>query len=280
MAKRGLGRGLGSLIPGLSQNKKLQFEEVLVSQIEPNPNQPRKHYDQAAFGELVSSISSHGLVQPVVVKRKGIGFELIAGERRWRAAKEAGLKTIPAIVRSSDTIESLKIALIENIQRQDLNPLEQARGYQQLMTLSNLTQTELADKLGKSRTAVTNILRLLQLPPSIQKLVQESQISFGHARALLGVEDKNKQLALANQVVSKALSVRETERLVKLSKITAPPARRPIPNPFKQIARQLCQALDTKVKVKAAKLKGKGKLEIEFNSEEQLKELAKRLLAK
>lgn len=272
MAKRGLGRGLSSLIPTLGSTADVVLEEIPVGDISPSPNQPRKQFDQEAFEELVASIGRHGLVQPVVVRPKGSGFELVAGERRWRAAKEAGLKTVPAIVKQSTDGQSLELALIENIQREDLNALEEAAAYQKLIGDFKLTQAELADRVGKNRTTITNTLRLLQLPDSIKQLILEGQLSSGHARALLALENEDQQRKLAEKVLAEGLSVRQTESLVRLWQLAADgaPARPPVRS-FGTAARQLAGALSARVRVRMSG--GKGKIEIEFKSEEELKRI-------
>lgn len=268
MVKKGLGRGLSALIPGLSSDQNL-LEEVAVNEIEPNPHQPRKNFDQEGFLELVASVKQHGVIQPVVVRRKNNGYEIVAGERRWRAAKEAGLKTVPALVRNSTDVESLEIALIENIQRENLNPLEEALAYQQLATICGCTHADLAEKVGKNRVTITNTLRLLQLPQEIQRLILENKLSSGHAKAVLICQKPENQIKLANKIAAEGLSVREAEQLAKLTNLeSAKTSKATAPLELKRAARKLGKLLGFKVKVKVAR--GKTKLEIEVNSVEKL----------
>lgn len=219
MARRsGLGKGLGALIPndltGPSDNATLR--ELQVSQIEPNQHQPRGTFDEEALVQLTDSIRELGVLQPILVRPAGHDrYELIAGERRWRAAKRAGLQTIPAVVRTIDETASLEQALVENLHREDLQPMEEAAAYQQLIEEFNLSHDDVARRVGKSRSAVSNMLRLFQLPPSIQKLVADRQLSAGHARALLGTPDRAFQEALARRAVAEQLSVRDVEEAVR-----------------------------------------------------------------
>jgi ParB family chromosome partitioning protein len=215
--RSGLGRGLGSLIPTeVSGEKGSAFLEIPVSSIRPNAHQPRSNFDEESLAALTASVREVGVLQPVLVRAAGEdAFELIAGERRWRAAKRAGLQVIPAIVRDATDVHSVEAALIENLHRQDLNPLEEAGAYQQLIEDFGLTHEQLSIRVGKSRAAITNTLRLFQLPPSVQKLVGEGQLSAGHARALLGTPDRSFQEALARRAVSEQLSVRAVEDAVR-----------------------------------------------------------------
>jgi ParB family chromosome partitioning protein len=218
--RSGLGRGLGALIPpeatGAGGGGASALRDVPVTAIRPNPNQPRNHFDEESLSALAASVRELGVLQPVLVREVGDGdYELIAGERRWRAAKRAGLPTIPVVVRTADDLASLEQAVVENLHRQDLNPLEEAAAYQQLLEDFKMTHETLASRVGKSRAAVTNMLRLFQLPPSIQKLVAEGSLSAGHARALLGTPDRAFQEALARKVVQDGLSVRAVEEAVR-----------------------------------------------------------------
>jgi ParB family chromosome partitioning protein len=211
--RSGLGRGLGALIPpeasGAGGGGVSALRDVPVTAIRPNPNQPRSHFDEESLSALAASVRELGVLQPVLVRELGEGdYELIAGERRWRAAKRAGLPTIPVVVRTADDLASLEQAVVENLHRQDLNPLEEAAAYQQLLEDFQMTHETLASRVGKSRATVTNMLRLFQLPPGIQKLVAEGSLSAGHARALLGTPDRAFQEALARKVVQDGLSVR------------------------------------------------------------------------
>lgn len=271
--KGGLGRGLGALIPSLGQTE-IQYEELPVSSIRPNPRQPRKHYDLESFQELVESIRQFGLVQPVVVRPRGEAFELVAGERRWRAAREAGLTAIPALIRNSTEAESLEMALVENLQREDLNAIEEAAAYRLLIDEFNITQTELAERVGKSRVAVTNTLRLLQLPLEVQAEVVEGNISSGHARALLSLCSTEEQKKLAARIVAENLSVRQIESIVRLltSSREVPRKTTAQPKMLKAVARELSRVLKAKVRIKMGE--EKGKVIIEFESTEDLERVA------
>lgn len=217
--KGGLGRGLTALIPttaeGDAEPAGSGLQELPIGSVHPNPLQPRRMFDEETLEGLTDSVRELGVLQPVLVRAKDDGYELIAGERRWRAAKRAGLPTIPAVVRTTDDVSSLEQALVENLHRQDLNALEEAAAYQQLIEDFGLTQDQVAKRVGKSRSAVANQLRLFQLPPAVQKLVGEGLISAGHAKALLGHPDRSYQEMLARRAVAESLSVRDLERLVK-----------------------------------------------------------------
>lgn len=217
--KGGLGRGLTALIPttaeGDTEPAGSGLQELPIGSVHPNPLQPRRMFDEETLEGLTDSVRELGVLQPVLVRAKDDGYELIAGERRWRAAKRAGLPTIPAVVRVTDDVSSLEQALVENLHRQDLNALEEAAAYQQLIDDFGLTQDQVATRVGKSRSAVANQLRLFQLPPAVQKLVGEGLLSAGHAKALLGHPDRSYQEMLARRAVSESLSVREVERMVK-----------------------------------------------------------------
>lgn len=222
MARRsGLGKGLGALIPpeasGVVGGDTSALRDVPVSSIRPNPHQPRRHFDEESLSSLAASVRELGVLQPILVREAGTGeYELIAGERRWRAAKRAGLPTIPVVVRTADDLSSLEQAVVENLHRQDLNPLEEAAAYQQLIEDFSMTHDQLASRVGKSRATITNMLRLFQLPPAIQKLVAEGSLSAGHARALLGTPDRAFQESLARKAVHEGLSVRAVEEAVRL----------------------------------------------------------------
>ena len=222
MARRsGLGKGLGALIPpeasGVVGGETSALREVPVSSIRPNPHQPRRHFDEESLSSLAASVRELGVLQPILVRQLDGGeFELIAGERRWRAAKRAGLPTIPVLVRSADDLSSLEQAVVENLHRQDLNPLEEAAAYQQLIEDFSMTHDQLATRVGRSRATITNMLRLFQLPPAIQKLVAEGSLSAGHARALLGTPDRAFQESLARKAAQEGLSVRAVEEAVRV----------------------------------------------------------------
>lgn len=215
--RSGLGRGLETLIPnslGIDEEKEKQIN-IKIIEIEPNKSQPRKDFDEAALESLAESISQVGVIAPIVVQKRDGYYEIIAGERRWRAAKKVGLKEIPAVVKDYSEEDLFAIALIENIQRENLNPIEEAAAYKKMMDEFSLTQDEVAKKVSKSRTAIANFVRLLKLDEEVQKLVSEGKLTYGHARALINISNKKTQLALANKIISGRLSVRETENLVK-----------------------------------------------------------------
>ncbi len=279
MVKRGLGKGLGALIP-TSGADEVRVGEIPIDEIVPNPNQPRKHFDPQAFEELVVSIKEFGLIQPVVCRIKGKDLEIIAGERRWRAAKEAGLNAIPVIIRNSTDTESLEMALIENIQRENLNAIEEATAYNQLIEDFDITQAELASRLGKSRTAIANTLRLLNLPEEVKSLIAEGNLSAGHARALLTLDDVEKQKKLAERIVIEGLSVRQAENIARLLMIQEAkrPHRRLQPTAFKDIAKELGKSLATRVRVKLTSKKGK--IEIDFKSLDDLDRIYHLLVGK
>jgi ParB family transcriptional regulator, chromosome partitioning protein len=223
----GLGRGLGALIPaGSVIDANTGLQELPVVSIRPNPHQPREHFDEEALAALAESIREVGVLQPVLVREAGDGFELIAGERRWRAARRVGLQTIPAIVRHADDATSLQQAIIENVQRESLNPLEEAAAYQQLIEDFTLTHDEVAARVGRSRATVTNTLRVLQLPPTIQKYLQDGSLRMGHAKALLATPDRAFQEQLAKRAVAEDLSVRAVEEAVRDRNGDRAPARR------------------------------------------------------
>lgn len=220
----GLGRGLGALIPSdVTDDAEATFQTVAITSIHANKYQPREYFDEATLDSLTNSVRELGVLQPLLVRKDGEGYELIAGERRWRAAKRAGLQDVPVIVREADDMASLEQALVENLHRQDLNALEEAAAYQQLADDFDLTQAKIAKRVGKSRSAVANTLRLLTLPTAVQRFVSDGRLSAGHARALLGLETEAEQLALAERIVADDLTVRDAERILK-GDITAEPA--------------------------------------------------------
>lgn len=276
MAKKsGLGRGLSSLISEASVESGVEQTPNLIAikDIKANPNQPRKHFDKDALNELSESIQSVGVLQPLIVRKVEDSYQIIAGERRYQAAKLAGLKEVPVIIKDLDEINTLKIALIENLQRKDLNPIEEALGFKDLLNTANLTQEELANSVSKSRSAVANSLRLLDLPETIQEYLYQGLLSAGHARAILAIPDDEKRINLANKVIAEKLSVRETERLVPLFSVNKDidRTRTITPKSYKLAARSLKQYLDTPVKIKSSR--GKQKIEIEFKDEEDLSRL-------
>src|SRR5215217_4526764 len=215
MTRRVLGRGLSALLSDSTAAASEDFLEIDIDLIEPSPGQPRTHFDEGRLEELAQSIRSNGIVQPVLVRRRGARYQLIAGERRWRAAQRAGLQRIPAVVREIPDDKLLELALIENIQRQELNAIEEAHAYKRLIETLGLTQETVAQRVGRDRSFVTNYLRLLRLPEDIQQMVEDNKLSMGHARALLGVDEPEVQRKLAKEVIAKGLSVRQTERTIK-----------------------------------------------------------------
>ena len=274
MAKKsGLGKGLGLLVgEGDAETAGMRPDSTLpINKIRPNKGQPRKTFKAEDLAELTDSIKQNGILQPLLVRRQADHYEIVAGERRYQAAKAAGLEEVPVIIREISDEDVFKLALIENLQRSDLTPLEEAQGYRQLIKDKGLTQEELAQALSKSRSTITNTLRLLDLPQEVQGLVDEGKLTAGHARAILAVPSEEGRIRLANKVVEEHLSVRQTESLAPLfsvSKQTEKAVRLPVPQSFKRAARQMKLALDTNVKVK--NVRGKNKIEIEFKSEDEL----------
>ena len=281
MARRsGLGRGLGALIPSeVTGDPGSALLEIPLSRIIPNSFQPRRHFDEEHLVSLTASIRELGVLQPVLVRPAADDrYELVAGERRWRAAKRAGLQTIPALVRQVNDDASLEQALVENLHREDLNPLEEAAAYQQLIEDFHLTHEELAVRVGKSRAAISNTLRLFQLPPTIQRLVAEGQLAEGHARAMLGTPDRAFQEALAKRAVNEGLSVRAVEDAVRArnqvaegAAAPATPSRRLRPPGLLELEELLCQHLDTRVKVEMGPKKGR--VVVEFATLEDLERI-------
>lgn len=271
--KKALGRGLGSLIQEAQSEAGSNAEQegfVAIDKVKPNPNQPRTHFNETELRELSESIKAHGVLQPLIVRKQGDGFEIIAGERRYQAAKLAGLTEVPVTIKEADDQAVLEMALIENLQRSDLNPIEEAKGYKQLIKTSGMTQEALSKAVSKSRSTITNSLRLLDLPEQVQDLLYNGKLTAGHARAILAVPYEDARIKLAEKVVAEGLSVRATEKLAPLFSVgDAQKAPRPVtPQSFKKAARVLRQAFNTNVKVKS--LRGKNKIEIEFKDEEDL----------
>jgi len=297
VARRGgLGRGLGALIPtDITGETGSGLREVPVGSISPNPHQPRAYFDEEALASLTASVVELGVLQPILVREVGEDrYELIAGERRWRAAKRAGLPSIPVIVRTVDDVLSLEQALVENLHREDLNPLEEAAAYQQLMEDFELTQEAVAQKVGKSRSAVANTLRLFQLPPAIQRLVAENQLAAGHAKALLGTPDRAFQDRLAKQIVAEGLSVRGAEEAVRRHgeaalidpEAGAPPVaaaktgtRRLRAPGLLELEELLAAHLDTRVSVTMVGSDGRGKVLVEFGGLEDLERIYRSMTA-
>lgn len=293
--KSGLGKGLDSLIPNKavgktaekaaqSDNKNNKEEKVeasgavmlKLSSIEPNREQPRKDFDEDALLELADSIKQYGVLQPLIVQKKKDYYEIIAGERRWRASKLAGLKEVPVIIKEFSEQEILEISLIENIQRENLNPIEEAMAYKKLLEEFHLKQDEVAERVSKSRTAVTNSMRLLKLDEQVQQMVISDMISTGHARTLLAIEDKEQQLMLAQKIFDEKLSVRETEKLIKMLKAPKKEEKDPASDHksfiYTDLEEKLKNVIGTKVSINPKK-NGKGKIEIEYYSEEELERI-------
>lgn len=272
MAKKAaLGKGLNALFTETAAESGSEPEASLsIASIVTNPDQPRKSFDETQLSELSDSIKQNGVLQPILVRKKGDKYEIVAGERRYQASKLAGLKEIPAIVREIDDAEVFQLALIENLQRSDLTPIEEARGYRQLLDTKGLTQEGLAKILSKSRSVIANTLRLMDLPQEVQDMMEEGQITAGHARAILAVPTEEGRIKLAQKVVAENLTVRQTENLAPLFSVTRDEIKpkNPAPQYFKRAARTLRQALDTTVKVK--QVRGKNKIEIEFKDEDDL----------
>ncbi|MEZ5184590.1 MAG: ParB/RepB/Spo0J family partition protein [Candidatus Nanopelagicales bacterium] len=282
MSRRALGKGLGALIPtaevdlrdsepGLQDVPGVRLVDVPVDRIRPNPSQPREHFDPEALAELVHSLKTVGLLQPIVVRPAGTGYELIAGERRWRAAQAAGWSTVPALVRETEDADLLRDALLENLHRVQLNPLEEAAAYQQLLADFAVTQEELADRLGRSRPHLTNTLRLLKLPAGVQRRVAAGVLSAGHARALLGLETEEQMQILADRIVAEGLSVRSTEELVASDQPRPRRRRRRAPEPSEfatTVETALAARFDTSVDVRMSGRRGR--LTIHFADSDDL----------
>ncbi|MBS5232842.1 MAG: ParB/RepB/Spo0J family partition protein [Collinsella sp.] len=275
----GLGRGLNALVSeaeyetggsAASASKAASETKLPIEDIVPNPNQPRIHFNETELRELSESIQEHGVLQPLLVRKHRNGYEIIAGERRYQASKLAGLEELPVIIKEVNDEEMLALALIENLQRSDLNPVEEAKGYRQLIDASGMTQEALSKAVSKSRSAITNSLRLLDLPEVVQQMIFEGKLTAGHARAILAVPYEDARIRLAEKVVAEGLSVRATENLAPLfSAGETPSTPRPsTPQSFKKAARVLRQVFNTNVRVKSSR--GKNKIEIEFKDEEEL----------
>lgn len=297
--RNGLGKGLDSLIPNKSDKltkpetkknnsevkvspaKKIKEDpkasEILlkINQVEPNRDQPRKEFDEDALLELADSIKQFGVLQPLLVQKKKDYYEIIAGERRWRAAKLAGLKEVPVLIKSYTDQEIVEISLIENIQRENLNPIEEAMAFKRLLEEFHLKQDEVAERVSKSRTAVTNSMRLLKLSDKVKQMIIDDMISTGHARALLAIEDEEQQYLLATKIFDEKLSVRETEKIVKSLKNPKKEVKKTTPEHqfiYNDIAEKMKSIIGTKVNINA-KANGKGKIEIEYYSEEELERI-------
>ena len=288
--KGGLGRGLGALLGDtppdvVSGDGRPALRELPIDEVKPNPDQPRKTFDEAELEELASSIRDKGILQPIVVRAKDGGFQIVAGERRYQAARRAGLAEVPVVIREVSDEEVLQLALIENLQREDLNPIEEAMGYQSLMEQQGVTQAELGRLVSKSRSTVANSMRLLELPEDVLKMVSDGLLTAGHARAILSTKDPEDRSALARKVVDEGLSVRQTEILAPLffgkndeetTRSAPQPRNQETPKSYGNAARFLHSVLDTKVAVRT--VRGKSRIEIEFEDEEQLVRLMGQLL--
>lgn len=280
--KSGLGRGLSALVSeaeyetGSASSKSETI--VPIEDIFPNPDQPRTHFNESELKELSDSILEHGVLQPLLVRKKNNGYEIIAGERRYQASKLAGLEELPVIIKDVDDQEMLAIALIENLQRSDLNPIEEAKGYRQLIDSSGMTQEALSKAVSKSRSAITNSLRILDLPEQVQQYIFDGKLTAGHARAILAVPYEDARIKLAEKVVAEGLSVRATENLAPLFSVgeSPKPKRTVTPQSYKKAARILRQTFNTNVRVKNTR--GKNKIEIEFKDEDDLQRILSQVL--
>lgn len=283
--KKRLGRGLGSLIGNVEKVTQVSAEEIAsgltelpIDKIQRGEYQPRKHFDEEALQELANSIAAQGVIQPIVVRKEGNHYELIAGERRWRASQLAGLQSIPAVIKELDTQSAAAVALIENIQREDLNPLEESAALQRLINDFELTHMQVAEAVGRSRVAVSNLLRLLELAEPVKDLVNKGLLSMGHARALLALAEQD-QVDVARVVVNRGLSVRETEALVKKTLAPAPakPVKTPVDPDIQRLEQKISDSLCTAVKIKTAD-KGVGQLVINFHNNDELDGILKHLI--
>ena len=278
--KKAMGRGLDALFESNSIEQTGGVSVLSINDIETNKNQPRKIFDESAIAELAESIKTHGVIQPIMVRKAGRGYEIVAGERRYRASRMAGLTEIPAIVRELDDSQTMQLALIENLQRQDLSPMEEAQGYRTLMDSYGFSQEEVARTVGKSRSAVANTLRLLGLPEEIKPFLEEGRLSAGHARALLGLNDPKDIEAAAMKIVDESLSVRQAESLVKKLNSDAKKPEKEKPQKLSRYAEvelALNQVLGTKVKIKDNKSDTGGELIIEFYDAPELYAIANKI---
>ncbi|REJ22649.1 MAG: chromosome partitioning protein ParB [Bacillaceae bacterium] len=269
---RGLGKGINALFANIELNKEEVVQDIKIGDLRPNPYQPRKTFDPGSIEELKQSILQHGILQPLIVRKSIKGYEIVVGERRYRAAKEAKLKTVPAVVKELTDEQMMEIALLENLQREDLTPIEEAKAYQSLLEHLNITQEELAKRLGKSRPHIANHLRLLSLPPFVQTLISEGKLSMGHGRTLLGIKKKEKLEYLVNKILKENLNVRQVEQLVQqMNESVSRETKKKIEKKDAFIREQesfLREKFGTSVSIKQQKKKGK--IEIEFFSKEDL----------
>ena len=295
--KKGLGKGLDSLIPDNKNIKTITSEKAAeekkedqvksgvqmlkINMVEPNRDQPRKNFEEDALLELADSIKQFGILQPLIVRKRKDYYEIIAGERRWRAAKIAGIKEVPVIIKEYTDQEIVEIGLIENIQRENLNPIEEAMAYKRLLEEFNLKQDEVAERVSKSRTAVTNSMRLLKLDSKVQQMIIDDMITTGHARALLAIDDPELQYTLASQIFDEKLSVRETEKLVKeIKNPKKPKEKKVVENSFiyRDLENKMKDIFGTKVSI-SSKGKGKGKIEIEYYSDDELEQMFEMIMS-
>ena len=281
--KRGLGKGLGAILSDKYDSQALdsvsnvddsQIVELKIVDVEPNKDQPRKEFDKEKLDELADSISKHGVIQPIIVTKQGSIYQIVAGERRWRASKQAGLKKIPAIIRNYDEIKIMEVALIENLQRENLNPVEEALGYKSLMETFSLTQDKISERVGKSRSAIANSLRLLNLPDKVLSMLEKGEISTGHAKVILSVSNKNEQIQVAELIFERKMSVRETENYIKnksKTKKSGTSVSSEVKMAIKEMENAFSKYLGTKVKIKDSN--GKGKIEIAYYSHDEFERL-------
>jgi len=277
-ARQALGKGLGALIPEMPSPEvegKRVFHFCGIEEVHPNPFQPRKAFDDEHLQELVESIREKGILQPLLVRRKGEGYELIAGERRWRAAQKAGIKEVPIVIKEVPDSEILELSLIENIQRENLNPIEEGEAFKRLIEQFHLTQEEVSRKVGKDRSTITNTVRLLKLPPEIRQSLADGVISMGHARAFLSLDGPEKQRLALKKVLQAALSVRQTESLVKRLRSRSPSTPVRNSHEWSALVEELQRALGTKVRIVGKRKRGK--IEIAFYSQEELDRLVELL---
>lgn len=274
-AKGGLGKGLNAIISDatIESGSTSAQEELKLTDIVPNPNQPRTNFNEEDLADLADSIKREGLLQPILVRPQGKKYQIIAGERRWQACKLAGLTSAPVRIIQMDDVQTMRVALIENLQRSDLNAIEEARGFKQLMRVGELTQAQLAEAVSKSRSAVANAIRLLDLPEAVQEMIYQGDITAGHARAILSIPEEEKRIKLAEKIANEHLSVREAETIAKLYAASGEerPKRVASPKSYKVVARKLRERLDTGVRVKT--VRGKNKIEIEFKDEDDLQRI-------
>lgn len=288
MQKKGLGRGLSALIPGAPESTTVETpsgsspKQVAVDRITTSPFQPRRSFDETKIDELASSIRNQGIIQPLIVRPKNDGFELIAGERRWRAAMRAGLSHVPVVVRDASDHEAMQIALVENLQREDLNSIEEANGYRRLQEEFHWSQEEMAEKVGKSRPAIANSMRLLTLPSEVQQEIAAGNLPAGQARALLGLHTEPLIISTCREVIAKGLSTRETEKMVR-SLLIGRRRRRPVPllDPdLKSIVEELQRSLGTRVRLLPKARTAKGKVEIEYYTAADLERIVETITKK